>query len=78
MNIWMHSTIAATSLVATLAVAFVGITMIGSSDLKVSAKADRLPMASTVAVDTDFMTIESRGERLSVLSRIPVTTVAAK
>lgn len=77
MNVWFHSTIAATAVVATAAVAFAGVSLYDAPQPHVLAKSDRLPVSQEVA-SSDYITVESRGELLSVLERVPVTKVAAK
>ncbi|MBN9021320.1 MAG: hypothetical protein J0H08_04345 [Rhizobiales bacterium] len=71
MTIWLHSTILATSVAATIAV---GIASAAKYDAAaaVAPKADLLPVAAAVAAPTpDFVTIEKRGDGVSVLARIP-------
>lgn len=77
MNIWIHSTIVATSLAATVAVAFAA-AAIYTTTQDVAAKADRLPIAQRLSSDSRYMTVETRGEQLSVLERVPVMTTASK
>ena len=75
MNVWMHTTIAATALVATVAVAVAGVSLIDPV-APTAAKEDRLPVTE-MAAETEYTTIEMRGDGVSVLQRVPVTTVAA-
>lgn len=71
MTIWLHSTILATSVAATIAV---GIASAAKYDaaLAVAPKGDLLPVTATTADSgNDFVTIEKRGDGVSVLARIP-------
>lgn len=77
MNIWIHSTIAATSLAATIAVAFAGAAVYEADAPAAAAKSDRLPIAEQAPANVRYVTIESRGEQLSVLSRVPVTLTSS-
>lgn len=69
MTTWFHTTILATSLVATLAVGIAGAAIVAGDATKAAPKADRLPLASASAMD--FTTVETRADGVSVLSRIP-------
>lgn len=71
MTIWLHSTIIATSVAATIAV---GIASAAKYDPNagVAPKADLLlPIVSEEAAVGDFVTVEERGDRVSVLARVP-------
>ncbi len=76
MNVWFHSTILATGLAATVAVGIAGAAVYNTIDIPVAAKADRLPVAAP-ATPKAFVTVETRGDRTSVLTRLPVTLQAA-
>lgn len=69
MTTWFHTTILATSLVATLAVGIAGAAIVSGDDSRAAPKADRLPVASVSGMD--FTTVETRADGVSVLSRIP-------
>lgn len=77
MNFWIHSTIAATSLAATVAVAFAGAAVYEAGAPTVAPKSDRLEIATTAPADINYVTVESRGEQVSVLERVPVTMTAS-
>ena len=71
MTIWLHTTILATSVAATIAV---GIASAAKYDATtaVAPKGDLLPVAATMPSATpDFVTVEKRGDGVSVLARIP-------
>lgn len=71
MTIWLHTTILATCAAATIAV---GIASAAKYDAgaAVAPKADLLPLASSEhpAVG-QFITVEERGDGVSVLARVP-------
>jgi hypothetical protein len=75
MSIWFHSTILATGLAATVAVGIAGAAVYNSFDVPVAPKADRLPIASPGSAKS-YVTLETRGAGVSVLSRVPVTLQA--
>jgi len=77
MEIWIHSTIAAASLAATIAVAFAAAAVYDASAPTTAAKSDRLAIAVHAPRNVRYVTVESRGERLSVLSRVPVTLTSS-
>jgi hypothetical protein len=76
MTIWFHSTILATGLAATVAVGIAGAAVYNGFDAPIAPKADRLPAAKLDA-GKSFVTVETRGDGVSVLSRLPVTMQAA-
>jgi len=77
MNIWIHTTVAATALAATIVVAVASVATYEAATPS-AAKADRLPIASSVATGNQrYVTIEHRGDHLSVLTRVPVTSLAS-
>lgn len=72
MTIWLHTTILATSVAATIAV---GIASAAKYDAgaAVAPKADLLPVVAAQGTATvDFVTVEKRGNGVSVLARVPV------
>jgi hypothetical protein len=71
MSIWFHSTILATCVAATIAVGLASAAKYEAAG-GVAPKADLLPIAPLSA--TDFVTVESRGDGVSVLARIPAET----
>ena len=73
MNILIHSAIAATSLAATVAVAFAGAAILDTNAPVAAAKSDRLEIVGEAPADQRYDTIESRGDQVSVLQRVPVT-----
>ncbi len=75
MTIWLHTTIIATSVAATIAV---GIASAAKYDPEatVAPKADLLlPVVSERAPTVDFVTVEERGDGVSVLARVPAETL---
>ena len=76
MTIWFHSTILATGLAATVAVGIAGASVYNSIDIPVAPKADRLPITVRSGAKS-FVTVETRSNGVSVLSRLPVTVQAA-
>ena len=73
MTIWLHTTILATSLAATIAI---GIASAAKYDpaASVAQKADMLPVTADTETE-GFVTVEHRADGMSVLARIPATTV---
>lgn len=74
MTIWLHTTILATSLAATIAI---GIASAAKYDTatEVAPKADMLPVATDTAAAEGYVTIEERGDGVSVLARVPAGTL---
>jgi len=74
MTIWLHSTILATSLAATIAI---GIASAAKYDVAttVAPKADMLPIATEAAPTPGYVTLEQRGDGVSVLARVPADTL---
>ena len=75
MTIWLHTTIIATSVAATIAV---GIASAAKYDPNAGAapKADLLlQVVSEEATLGDFVTVEERGDGVSVLARVPAETL---
>jgi hypothetical protein len=70
MNVWIHSTILATSFAATIAVGIASAAIYDGFDQPVAAKADRLPVAAETSVQ--YTTVETRSDGMSVLERVPV------
>ncbi len=64
-----HSTILATTLAATVAIGFASAAIYVRNDDAAAVKADRLPV---IADANDYLTIETRGDGVSVLKRVPV------
>jgi hypothetical protein len=75
MTVWFHSTIIATGLAATVAVGIAGAAVYNSFDVPVAAKADRMTV-TTPNGSKSYLTLETRGSGVSVLSRVPVTVQA--
>ena len=74
MTIWLHTTILATSLAATIAVGIASAAKYEAADV-VAPKADLLQTASAQHQDGSFVTIEQRGDGVSVLARVPAETL---
>jgi hypothetical protein len=71
MTIWLHTTILATSVAATIAVGIASAAKYDESRA-VAPKADLLPIATeTAPAAADYITVEKRGDRVSVLARVP-------
>jgi hypothetical protein len=70
MTIWLHTTILATSVAATIAVGIASAAKYDESRA-VAPKADLLPIATEMAPAADYITVEKRGDRVSVLARVP-------
>lgn len=87
MTIWLHSTVLATTLVATVAIGVAGASFYVNSDMTdaIAKKGDRLALATSVCNVADasgriacggpgvYVTVESRpeGQNLSILTRVP-------
>ena len=76
MTVWLHSTIIATGLVATVAVGIAGAAVYNRFDVPVAPKADKLPIAAPATGKT-YVTLETRANGVSVLSRLPVSLEAS-
>jgi uncharacterized membrane protein len=63
-----HTTILATTVAATVAVGLASAAILSSGDNRSAAKADRLP----VIASTNYVTVETRGDGVSVLKRLPI------
>jgi hypothetical protein len=76
MTIWLHSTILATSIAATIAIGIASAAKY-EAGATVAPKGDMLPVASeTMAAPTGgFVTVEERGDGVSVLARIPADSL---
>lgn len=74
MTIWLHTTILATSLAATIAI---GIASAAKYDAAtaVAPKADMLPLPESSAAANGYITVEERGDGVSVLARVPAVTL---
>lgn len=72
MSLWFHSTILATSLAACVAVGMASAAIYEEPTIT-SAKADRLPIAADTGA---YVTVETRTDGVSVLSRLPSTETA--
>ncbi len=73
MTIWLHTTILATSLAATIAIGLASAAKYDGATT-VAPKADMLPVSDTTAVP-GFVTVEERGDGVSVLARVPAETI---
>lgn len=71
MTLWFHSTILAVSLAASVAVGLASASVYKGAGTEAAAKTDRLPVIAEA--DTTFMTVETRADGMSVLSRLPVS-----
>jgi hypothetical protein len=73
MTIWLHSTVIATCVAATIAV---GIASAAKYEAGVAPKGDLLPLMTSEPAPADhFVTVEERGEGVSVLARVPAETL---
>jgi hypothetical protein len=70
MTPWIHSAVLATSLAATAAIGLASAAIYADATQSAAAKADRLPVVAST--DGAYLTIETRKDGVSVLSRIPV------
>jgi hypothetical protein len=69
MTLWFHSTILATSIAATVAVGIASAAIYSETTARAAPKSDRMPIAANSA--PEYLTVETRGDGVSVLSRIP-------
>ncbi len=67
MNVRMHTAVLATALVAAITVGIASAAIQGNPASQAAAKSDRLPMLANA---TQYVTIETRGERVSMLERV--------
>lgn len=74
MTIWLHTTILATSLAATIAVGIASAAKY-ETPVTVAPKGDLLQAVIEQSEDTAFVTIEERGDGVSVLARVPAETL---
>ena len=65
---WFHTTIIATALVATVAVGIASASMLIAGN-DAAERADRLPVVADAA---GYVTVETRGDGVSILNRIQV------
>jgi hypothetical protein len=65
---WFHSTVLATTLVATVAVGVASASLFSGIE-QAAPKADRLPV---VAANSGYVTIETRGDGVSILKRVQI------
>ncbi|MCP4385369.1 MAG: hypothetical protein GY798_28815 [Hyphomicrobiales bacterium] len=74
MNVWIHSTIAAMSLTAMVAVAAAGVSVYETAPEPAASKSDLLPLESRPQATPahDYVTVEVRSQGRSILSRIAV------
>jgi len=70
MTLWIHSAVLATSLAATAAIGLASAAIYTDLKPTAAAKADRLPLVADAG--TSYLTIETRKDGVSVLSRIPM------
>jgi hypothetical protein len=66
---WLHTTILATSLAATVAVGIASAAILTNAQTGPVVKSDRLPI---VADAQGYFTVETRTDGLSVLNRVPI------
>jgi hypothetical protein len=71
MTLRFHSMILTTAVAATLAVGFASAAVI-TDHSQAAPKGDRLPVATTTADAGDYVTVETRGDGVSILERVPV------
>ena len=70
MTVWFHTTILATCVAATVAVGLASAAIYEGNADRLAVKSDRLPM--TAAANLDTVTVETRSDGVSVLSRMPI------
>lgn len=74
MTIWLHTTILGTCVAATIAVGIASAAKYEANDA-VAQKGDLLPLASSEQPAVgQFITVEERGDGVSVLARVPADT----
>jgi hypothetical protein len=73
MTLWFHSTILATSLAATVAVGLASAAIYHDTAVNVAAKSDKLEVVGEA--QKSYVTVETREDGVSVLSRVPLTQV---
>jgi hypothetical protein len=74
MTIWLHTTILATSLAATIAIGIASAAKYDAAN-DVAPKADMLPVAAETVGAHGYVTVEERGDGVSVLARVPAATL---
>jgi hypothetical protein len=74
MTIWLHTTILATSLAATIAIGIASAAKYDAAN-DVAPKADMLPVATDAAPANGYVTVEERGDGVSVLARVPAASL---
>jgi len=74
MTTWFHTMILATAAVATIAVGVAGAAVLNDMRAPVAKKADRLASAVSPG-GLPEITIERRGEGVSILTRVPATAL---
>jgi hypothetical protein len=72
MTIWLHTTILATCAAATIAIGIASAAKYEATSA-VAPKADMLAVAPAAA--DDYVTVEERGDGMSVLARFPADTL---
>ncbi len=72
MSLKLHSTILATSVAATLAVGFASAAIITDHQQVAAVKGDRLPVVAAAVPAGDYVTVETRHDGMSELTRVPV------
>ncbi len=72
MNLKFHSTILAVSLAATVAVGFASAAIITDHQGVAAPKGDRLAVVTSSASAGQYVTVETRRDGLSELSRVPL------
>ena len=74
MSSWFHSSILATSLAATVAVGIASAAIYSKTGAEAAPKADRLPLVAEAGLASPdrYVTIETRADGVSILSRVPV------
>jgi hypothetical protein len=69
MTAWFHSAILATSLAAVAAVGIASAAIYADARVETAQKADRLPVVADAGA---YVTVETRQDGVSILSRIPI------
>ena len=70
MNVRMNSAIVATTVVAAIAVGIASASTKGEVEGAAAAKSDRLPIVANAATAALYVTVETRGDGVSMLERI--------
>ncbi|MCX5493825.1 hypothetical protein OSH11_03820 [Kaistia dalseonensis] len=73
MSTWFHTTILATCAAATIAVGFASAAVYSDIDAPRAKKADRLIVGVRGDMKMPEITVQQRGEGMSIVTRVPIT-----